>query len=119
MDDCEGYIQVPAMIVKQACEHYLKEDREMRERWKEEHIEREMNKKWFPANTREKAIERGNEPFKGLWWEWEGSFCKWKVERLLELATVAVNLGERATDPTISTDMAKLLKDSFTAVTGD
>ena len=69
--DVNGYIELDAKTVFDACNLYLK-DREIRqEKSRNEFIKKEMSKRFFPAKTEEQAEKRA---YKGVW-----GFCDYDI----------------------------------------
>lgn len=69
MSKVHGYLEIDALIVVEACEGYLKDRYERQEKAKQEYIDRQMNKKWFPAKTEAEAEKRA----------WDLDSCEYSI----------------------------------------
>lgn len=88
MSKVNGYLEISPDIVIGACEAYLKDREGRQEKKKEEHIQYHMNKKWFPAKTREKALEMSNDGW-GYSWMLGGSYWASAVRSIKRQAETA------------------------------
>lgn len=94
MGKVHGYIELDAKIVFDACQRYL-EDREQREvNRKEEHIKKHMNKKFFPAKTREAAIKRTHTGYGFYSWQLKGRYWASLVEAIRDQASTGISVNK-------------------------
>lgn len=85
MNKSTAYVKACNVIL--ACDAYRKARKARQERRIEGWVQKEMSKCFFPAKTREKALERLSE--KVYWFGMEGSYWADQVEALRTLALVS------------------------------
>ena len=88
MSKVHGYIEINADDLIEYCELYFKDRSEREEKAKEDAIEYEMNKKLFPASTKEQALERTLDIF-GYSWKLKGSRWAGEIKSILNQAKTA------------------------------
>lgn len=91
----KSLIKIKAEYVIEVCKAYEEFWHKRSDRRKEEFIEREMNKKWFRAKTREKAIKRARTGlFEQPFWLSTSSWWLEKAIGLQQLAQTAIDQGD-------------------------
>lgn len=90
MSKVHGYIEICPLVVNKACNDYL-DDREKRESLaREEAINYHMTKKWFPAKTREKALEMTCDTF-GYSWKLKGGYWESVIKSIEKQSRTAMH----------------------------
>ena len=93
MGKVHGYIELDAALVFDACCAYFHDREERQNKKKEAHIKYHMNKRWFPAKTREAAIEMGDNVF-GYEWMLGGTYWANVVESIRSQAKTGIKTNK-------------------------
>jgi len=90
MSKVHGYIEICPLVVNRACNKYLIDRKKREAAAKEEAINYHMNKKWFPAKTKEKALEMTCDVF-GYSWELNGGYWESVIASIEKQSKTAIN----------------------------
>lgn len=91
MGKVHGYIELDGIDVYNACLEYLKERKELKRQARNRFVKKEMSKKWFPAKTREEALEREHDVDGFLEWSIGGGYWERLIRSILEQSKTAMN----------------------------
>lgn len=93
MSKVHGYIELHPSVIIPACQAYLRNKEERREKARQDFIKGQMTRKWFPAKTEEAAEKRAWDGVYGCAYSIGGGYWEAVVRSVLQQAKTADKCG--------------------------